>query len=221
MSENRINNFFIIKSRSIIRTMNNRVKSMNRRGFLRSSLLGLGTLSLTQQLSALEYYPKPSDKKIAILYSTWCGSARDAAVWISEGMGGIAHVFDVRENPDIRRFEYIVVGGSIRYGQVSEVLQSFIKENKEALKTKVCGLFVVCGNMRRPIGVEQKTMLIDNHLARLCGVTNVPSKVFRGRVTKILLEPDVRQMMERFEDYDDLKRPECLDFGSEILQHIK
>ena len=48
----------------------------------------------------MKFYAKPSDKKWAILYGTWCGSTRDAAAWISEGMGGIADVFDARENPD-------------------------------------------------------------------------------------------------------------------------
>ena len=43
-------------------------------------------------------------------------SSRDAGVWISEGMDGIANVFDVRENPDLSDYENIVVGGSIRSG---------------------------------------------------------------------------------------------------------
>jgi len=38
-----------------------------------------------------------SDKKWAVLYSTWCSSARDTALWISVRMDGIAYVFDVRK----------------------------------------------------------------------------------------------------------------------------
>jgi len=53
-------------------------------------LTGMGAMLFADRVGALKYYPRPSDKKWAVLYSTWCGSSRDAAVWISEGMGGIA-----------------------------------------------------------------------------------------------------------------------------------
>lgn len=67
--------------------------------------MGVSALVFTKKASALEYYPMPSDKKWAIIYGTWCGSSRDAAIWISEGMGGIANVFDVRENPNPLEFD--------------------------------------------------------------------------------------------------------------------
>ena len=76
---------------------------MKRRNFFKWGLAGVGTLALVDNAWALKYYPKQSDKKCAVLYGTWCGSSRDAAVWISEGMGGIADVFDARENPDLKR----------------------------------------------------------------------------------------------------------------------
>ena len=68
---------------------------------------------------------------------TWCGSSRDAAVWISEGMGGIADVFDVRENPDLKGFDHIIIGGSIRSGVTPKELQDYITKNKGILKSKV------------------------------------------------------------------------------------
>ncbi len=72
----------------------------------------------------------PSDKKWAVLYGTWCGSARDAALWISEGMDGIANVFDVRENPDLSKYDHIVVGGAIRGGKTSQELQELSGEKQ-------------------------------------------------------------------------------------------
>ena len=41
-------------------------------------------------------------------------------------------------------------------------------------------------------------MFIDNHLAQLTGVGNVPSRVLLGRITYGLMEPDVRKQMEGF-----------------------
>ncbi len=204
---------------------------MERRDFFKLGLAaGVGTMTLANEALALDYYPMPSDKKYAVLFGTWCGTSRDAAVWISEGMGGIADVFDVRENPDLKGFDHIVIGGSIRSGVTRKELQDYIAKNKGILKNKIRGLFAVCGNGEKPVGPAQKTALIDNHLAKLCEVGDVPSKVFNGRITKSLMDPENRKMMEAnypkfagkpLEDYDLLKRADCLAFGKEILASIK
>src|SRR5512136_314057 len=168
---------------------------MDRKSFLRLGIAG-AIFSVAPKAWALKYYPNPSGKKWAILYATWCGSSRDAAVWISEGIGGIADVFDVRENPDFRGFDHIIIGGSIRSGATRKELQDYIIKNKGILKDKIRALFAVCGNREKPVGPEQKTALIDNHLAKLCEVGDLPSKVFNGRITKSLLDPESRKRME-------------------------
>jgi len=195
---------------------------MKKRTFIKTTLLGLAAFALPKKVSALEYYPNGPDKKWAVLYSTWCGSSRDAGVWISEGMDGIANVFDVRENPDLSDYENIVVGGSIRSGVTSDVMQEYLKRNAGLLKSKIRGLFVVCGNRMEAPGPEQTKLLIDDHLAKLCGVSSVPSKVFLGRVTLGLMDTQAREMMTRMNmpEYDNLKRAECMAFGREVLDSI-
>jgi menaquinone-dependent protoporphyrinogen IX oxidase len=137
-------------------------------------------------------------------------------------MNGIANVFDVRENPDLSKYDHIIIGGSIRNGQTPAQLQEYIMKNKDLLKVKIRGLYVVCGNRMQPVGPELKTALIDNHLAKICGNINVPSKVFLGRITLGLMDTESRNMMERMKmaEYDNLKRADCLDFGKEILTKI-
>ncbi|MCU0456554.1 MAG: flavodoxin domain-containing protein [Bacteroidales bacterium] len=192
---------------------------MNKRTFIRSGLLGISAIVLGRKASALEYYPRLSEKKWAVLYGTWCGSARDAGVWISEGMDGIANVFDVRENPDLSKYDHVIVGGAIRSGKISPELQQYLEKNGEVLKTRIRGYYAVCGNMMKPVFPETKTMLIDNHLAKICGVAGLPSVVLLGRITYGLMEPDVRKQMESFKmpEYDNLKRTECMAFGKEVL----
>jgi len=192
---------------------------MNKRIFIKSGILGMIAFLMPKKARSLEYYPMPSGKKWAVLYCTWCGSARDAAVWISEGMDGIANVFDVRENPDLSNYDHIIVGGAIRGGKTSQELQDYIAKNNDILKTRIRGYFAVCGNMMKPAGPETTKILIDDHLATICGVTNIPSKVFLGRITYGLMEPDVRKQMEGYKmpEYDNLKRPECMAFGKEVL----
>lgn len=194
---------------------------MNKRDFLRSCLLGSAAFLFPRRTSALEYYPRPSDRKWAVLYSTWCGSARDAGVWISEGMNGIANVFDVRELPDLSKYDHVVVGGAIRSGRVSQEMQEYLTKNQAILKPRLRGYFAVCGNMMQPVTPEVTARLIDKHLAVICGVTDIPSKVFLGRITFGLMEPDVRGQMEKMpgmREYDNLKREECMAFGKEILE---
>lgn len=193
---------------------------MDRKKFFKISLTGIGSLALYKPLKALEYYPKTSDKKWAILYSTWCGSSRDAAVWISEGMGGIANVFDIRENPDLTGYDYLVIGGSIRSGVTSNEMQNYIATNKTILKTKLRGLFAVCGNMGNPVGPQQTSDFIENHLAKLCEVSSLPSKVFLGRITKSLMDSETAAMMAGATDYDNLKRNECMTFGGDVLNSL-
>jgi len=196
---------------------------MNKRAFFKTGFLGMSALFLSRKAFPLEYYPMPSDKKWAVLYATWCGSTRDAALWISEGMDGIANVFDVRENPDLSGYDHIVIGGAIRAGVTSQLLQEYLEKNKEMLKSRIRGYFAVCGNMMQPVGPEQTIVFIDNHLGKICDVSNVPSKIFLGRITWGLMEPDVRKQMQSFpgiKEYDNLKRPECMAFGKEVFASV-
>jgi menaquinone-dependent protoporphyrinogen IX oxidase len=204
---------------------------MERRDFFKFGVAaGVATIATTSGSWALDYYPTPSDKKCAVIFGTWCGSSRDAAVWISEGMDGIADVFDVRENPDPAKFDHIIIGGSARSMATRPELQDYIKRNKGILKNKVRALFAVCGNGEKPVGPAQKLALIDNHLAKICEVGNIPSRVFNGRITKSLIDPENRKRMidmypqfagKPLEDYDLLKRADCLAFGREILAGLK
>lgn len=194
---------------------------MNKRFFIKSSILGISGLLFSARAKSLEYYPAPSAKKWAVLYGTWCGSARDAAVWISEGMDGIANVFDVREKPDLSKYNNIVIGGAIRAEKTPDELQQFLTQNREILKNKIRGYFAVCGNMMQPTGPEQTKKFIDDHLAAICGITGLPSKVFLGRITFGLMEPDVRKQMQEMpgiKEYDNLKRSECMAFGKQLVQ---
>jgi len=197
---------------------------MKRRNFLKASLAaGLGTIALADNAFALKYYPLPSEKKWAVLYGTWCGSSRDAGIWISEGMGGIADVFDVRENPDIKGFDHFVVGGSIRGGKTRQELIDCMEKNQGWMKDKIRGIFAVCHKTEGEM--EKKKMdYVDNHIAKICGVSNIPSRLFGGRFTAALLEPEYRKANAKMgitEDIDDLNRLECLEFGREILSSIQ
>ena len=193
---------------------------MNKREFLKVGMLGMGALAISPKASALKYYPNTvSRKKWAVIYGTWCGSARDAGLWISEGMRGVADVFDVRENPDISKFDHIIIGSAIRSSKVTDELDQYISRNRSIIKSKLVGLYVVAGNRMQPFSAEEKATLLDNYLFKLCDVKNVMSAAFLGRVTLGLMDKAAYDMMVRMNmpEYDNLKRPECMAFGAEVF----
>jgi menaquinone-dependent protoporphyrinogen IX oxidase len=199
---------------------------MERRTFL-NGLAGMGTVFMTGAPDPLQYIPResPSKEKWAVLFGTWCGSTRDASIWISEGMGGIASVFDVRQKPDLKAYDYLIVGTGIHGGKGPELLESYIKDSIADFKSKIKALFVVCGSGGDRPSQKTEVAYIDNYLAKLCQTSSTMNRIFPGRITKALLpEEDVKRLgaifikqRGSFDDYDHLDRWECMEFGRKIL----
>jgi hypothetical protein len=216
---------------------------MQRRAFLNLGLAGLGT-TLAMAGPVPQFIPYPSTEKWAILFGTWCGSARDASIWISEGMGGIATVIDIRQVPgvldpnietvrqqhpdlfDIRpssldpaSYDHLIIGTAIHAGVGPSALDAYINKNADLLKNKVRGHFAVCGANGGTPGQTQITNYIDNYLARICKTTGLPRKVFAGRITKNLLSAAGFDPNLYGSEYDHLSplRADCMKLGKDIL----
>jgi len=197
---------------------------MQRRTFLNLGLTGLGATLAMGNSVPTQFIPRPSKEKWAVLFGTWYGTARDASVWISEGMGGIAAVFDIRQVPDLSGYDHLVLGTAIQGGKGPKALEAYIESNISWLQGKVRGLFAVCGNLGKPPGPQQVKSYIDDYLARLCKAKSVPHRVFGGRITKVLMpEAEHKMVADLYAklggpagDYDNLSRSECLKLGKEI-----
>ncbi len=201
---------------------------MERRSFVGSGLAGVAAVlaATTSGATPLQFVPTASKEKWAVIFGTWCGTARDAAVWISEGLGGLAAVFDVRHVPDdLGSYDHLIVGTAIRGGRGRKELEAYLEAHGARLSGKIRGLFACCGNLGQPPGPKQTKDYIDDYLAKLCGVGPLPSRVFGGRITKAVTAPEdykvVVDLYQRLKmtlaDYDNLSRPECLRLGAEIL----
>ena len=193
---------------------------MDRRTFLKTVLAAGGATLFASKADALKLFPNPGKQKWAILFGSRYGSTRDASLWVSEGMGDIADVFDVRENPDLSSFDAIIVGSGIYSGKIDPLLAAYLAKNGPAFSTRIKALFVVCGQGDTPTGRG----FVDQ-LAKSCGANPSLTKVFSGRLTKKLLNaPDykieeevAKRQNHPYEDYDHLQRKDCLKFGEEIL----
>ena len=196
---------------------------MDRRTFLKTIVVGGGLTAFASSSHALKLFPDPSKQTWAILFGSRYGSTRDASLWISEGMGRIADAFDARENPDLSSFGSIVVGSGIYSGKIDRHLDDYLTRNASLISNRIRGLFIVCGADDSPRGRGFADLL-----AKACLAKPSFTRVFSGRITKRLLNEEdykieegvFKRRNEAFEDYDHLKRSDCLKFGEEVLTKI-
>lgn len=196
---------------------------MDRRIFLKTILVGGGLTVFASDSYALKLFPNPGKQKWAILFGSRYGSTRDASLWISEGMGGIADAFDARENPDFSSFDYIIVGSGIYSGKIDQALETYLTKNSVLVSNRIKALFIVCGS-----GDNPRAQAYVDVLAKFCQARPPLTKIFSGRVTKRLLNKEDYKIEEEvfkrrnlpFEDYDRLQRSDCLKFGEEILTKV-
>ena len=196
---------------------------MDRRTFLEAILAGGSLMALASNSYGLKLFPKPGKQKWAVLFGSRYGSTRDASLWIAEGMGGIADAFDARENPDLSSFDNLIVGSGIYMGKIDHPLEAYLSRNSALISNRIKALFVVCG-----AGDNPRAQGYVDALAKSCAARPPLTKMFSGRVTKRLLNPEDYKIQEEvakrrnqpFEDYDRLQRKDCLQFGDEILAKI-
>jgi menaquinone-dependent protoporphyrinogen IX oxidase len=198
-------------------------RNMDRRTFLKTIVLGGGLTAFASSSDALKLFPNPGKQKWAILFGSRYGSTRDASLWISEGMGEIADAFDARENPDLTSFDNIIVGSGIYLGKIEQSLESYLTKNAASISNRIKALFIVCG-----AGDSPRAQAFVGGFAKSCQAKPSLVKIFSGRITKRLLNKEdykveeevFKRRNEPYEDYDRLKRSDCLKFGEEILNKI-
>jgi len=196
---------------------------MDRRTFLKSIVVAGGLTAFASSSGALKLFPKQGKQKWAILFGSRYGTTRDASLWISEGMGGIADVFDARESSDLSSFEYIAVGSGIYRGKIDTPLDNYLTKNSTLISNKIKALFIVCG-----AGDSPRAQAFVEALIKACQTKPALITIFPGRITKRLLNEEdykieeevFKRRNEPYEDYDRLKRSDCLKFGEEILANI-
>jgi menaquinone-dependent protoporphyrinogen IX oxidase len=192
----------------------------------RTFVAGMGAVYPMSAAASFQFVPFPSKEKWAVVFGTWCGSARDAGMWISEGMGGIAAVFDARQKPDLKAYDHLILGTAIHGGKGPKEFEDLIQANVNDVKAKVRAYYAVCGNQGDRPWVATQQQYIDNYLVKLCQAAAPQNRIFPGRITKALLPESEIKMLEGFfkqqgvpfDDYDHLARWDCLQFGREILR---
>jgi flavodoxin len=181
---------------------------MDRRNLLKAGLAGFGAIIASHPAFGSDR-GFSAGKSWAIVYGTRCGSSRDAANWINDGLGGIADVINVSTSPKPEDYAFLIIGGPIQSNVLIDPVKSFIVSNKAALKNKIKGLFTLCGNNGNTT-LSQSTIksLLTDQIVQFAGVGDVPARLFLGRST-----PSCGGLT-----YDNLKKTDCEAFSQEILK---
>ncbi len=82
----------------------------------------------------------------AIYFASKHGTTEAVAREIAAKLGDDVAVIDLNKtvNPDIRPYENVIIGGSIHFGQIQQVVVDFCERNLKLLLGKQLGLFICC-----------------------------------------------------------------------------
>ncbi|MCG6189152.1 flavodoxin domain-containing protein [Maribellus maritimus] len=84
--------------------------------------------------------------KTLISYSTSHGCTENTARELKEHLGGEVQLANLKDNPnpELEKFDRIIIGGSIHAGQIQKRVKDFCAKNMDELKAKELGLFICC-----------------------------------------------------------------------------
>jgi len=120
--------------------------------------------------------------KTLIAYGTGTGTTKELSETLSKKIKGDVTVINLKEqkNINLSDFETIIIGGSIRAGQMQSEVRSFCRNNLNELKQKNVGLFICCGSDEKAHNYMKNSFteeLYDKALAKEhFGFENNPDK---------------------------------------------
>ena len=89
--------------------------------------------------------------KNCILFTTKHGSTEKAALLLKEKFKAEADIINLKEvkNPDISKYDTVILGASIYMGKIQKRMRKFIEENMNELLKKNIALFIMAGQKEK------------------------------------------------------------------------
>jgi len=84
--------------------------------------------------------------KTLIIYMSTHGCTKQVAYELAEQLNGEVTIKNLKEdkNPDLEKYDRVIVGGSIHAGQIQRKIRQYCEINQEKLGRKQLGLFICC-----------------------------------------------------------------------------
>ena len=155
-----------------------------------------------------------------VAYASKRGSAREAAGWIAEELGG-ADLVDLKANADFDMSKYrtVVLGTGILAGKAYPPMRKFIRRRRTELVQKDVCLFIT--HLEEGEGIERDFQTaFEPDFLRMVRVRKGVGGRVRLSQLNFLLRKILRSLGEKagkdFTDYDTLSREACREFARRI-----
>ena len=132
-----------------------------------------------------------------VIYGTRWGGTVAIAERISQVLkkdGFVTAIVDVKNNPELRDFDLIVIGSGISGGKWTRESYEFLKRHTTELRHRKTALFVSCGMVARGSGLEKAREDYLVKVARRFGLSPVNYGLFGG----ILVFDAKYNLLDRF-----------------------
>jgi menaquinone-dependent protoporphyrinogen oxidase len=106
--------------------------------------------------------------KILIAYAGKSGTTEKCAKLLEQKLPGAVLADLNRETPEIGSYDAVIIGGSIRMGQLHKKAKEYLEQNAAGLKAKKAAYFICCGT------AESAPQLFE---------TNFPKELLAGAVS--------------------------------------
>ncbi len=108
-----------------------------------------------------------------IIYASRYGCAQKCAESLVKRIHGSVDLVNIQTAsiPDLAQYDQVIIGGSIRFGQIQKQIKEFCRENIDELIKKKIGLFICCGlfeNAQQNIEHSFPQQLLDHAAAVEC-----------------------------------------------------
>ena len=161
--------------------------------------------------------------KCLVVYASKYGSTKEVAQAVADGLG--AEIAEAADDPDVRPYDFIVLGSPIYGGDYLGSMKEFLHANKPYLaKRKIAAFITAAANWERSPGLtgEEDEMLFTQQeyadgLAHLAGGGCINCRGFGGRLMPEELDEADRGMLEwfyRFLMHEPLQGFDLLDLPS-------
>lgn len=164
--------------------------------------------------------------RILTAYTSKRGSARQAADWIAEELGGNVDVIDLASQSeiDLGLYDTIVLGTGIVAGKAYKPLTKFIERRRRELKSKDICLFIT--HLEEGDGIERDfESAFDEEFLNSVRVRIGVGGRLRISQLNFFIRMIFRQISKKsgkdFTEYDTLSRERCASFAEQVRSGIE
>jgi len=201
---------------------------MHRRNFLLTLGITLVSASAYSFGKNIQKRIEPSDK-IALLYGTRYGAAKDTAGWIAKGMDNHVTVLDI-ETIDlaetVQKYDKFIIGSGIWIDGAHKRLMELLSTYTDEIESKIIASFIVCGTTGEDEAGQGR---IEGYFERFHKPLRVKPELkrhFGGRMIIDKLNEKDRKLLDNFYrnvlkkefvSWDRTQPDEAEKFGTEFI----